>query len=161
MTKKEIRIAEANPNIEEAQKLIGELDAYQTALYPAESNHLDSIEELTSPNVVFVVAYVDDQAVGCGAVKDVNGEYGEIKRVYVSPQARGLGLAKAIMTYLETRALARGIKIVRLETGIHQAEALGLYEKIGYEKRGPFGSYREDPLSVFMEKRLTEIYSAD
>jgi putative acetyltransferase len=154
MTEKTIYINEVDPSIEEARNLIGELDEYQTALYPAESNHLDSVEELTSPNVIFVLAYIEGQAVGCGAVKDVYGEYGEIKRVYISPKARGLGLAKAIMAHLEAKSLARGIQIVRLETGIHQTEALGLYEKIGYERRGPFGPYADDPFSVYLEKRL-------
>jgi putative acetyltransferase len=157
MTEEIVQINEVDPRIEEAQKLIGELDEYQTALYPAESNHLDGIEELTSPNVIFVMAYLGDQAVGCGAVKDIHGEYGEIKRVYVSPKARGIGLAKGIMAYLEAKALARGIQIVRLETGIHQIEALRLYEKLGYKRRGPFGSYTDDPLSIYLEKRLIEV----
>ena len=67
---------------------------------------------------------------------------------------RGNGLAKLIMCELEAHLKQRGIGVARLETGIYQPEAIGLYEKLGYEIRGPFGAYKPDPLSVFMEKRL-------
>lgn len=60
-----------------------------------------------------------------------------------------------IMEYLETELHNRGINLLRLETGIKQPEALGLYRKLGYRERGPFGAYSNDPLSVFMEKRLS------
>jgi putative acetyltransferase len=56
------------------------------------------------------------------------------------------------MQFLETELEHRGIRLYRLETGIKQPEALGLYRKLGYRERPPFGSYRADPLSVFMEK---------
>jgi putative acetyltransferase len=58
------------------------------------------------------------------------------------------------MCYLETELRKRGVSLFRLETGIRQPEALGLYRKLGYRERGPFGSYRPDPLSVFMEKQF-------
>ena len=56
------------------------------------------------------------------------------------------------MQFLETELERRGIRLFRLETGIKQPEALGLYRKLGYRERPPFGGYRPDPLSVFMEK---------
>jgi len=151
----QILIKAVSPKVEEVRQLIAELDAYQSELYPAESNHLAGIDELAQPNALFVVAYVGDQAVGCGAVKIVNGDYGEIKRVYVLPQARGLGLAKKIMAWLEAWVLNGGsTSTTRLETGIHQKEAIGLYKRLGYEKIDPFGDYQPDPLSIFMEKQL-------
>jgi putative acetyltransferase len=149
-----ILVVEVDPNIEAARKLVAALDEYMAARYPAESNHLDGVAELAAPPVTFVVAYLEGQALGCGAVKDMNGEYGEIKRLYVAPPARGFGLAKAIMSYLEKKALARGLTTLRLETGAQEPAAIGLYHKLGYERIGPFGDYRHDPLSVFMEKRL-------
>ena len=152
----DVQIQKVNPSIEDAQRLIAELDAYQATLYPPESNHLDGIVELASSNVTFVVAYRDGQAVGCGAVKAMaEGAYGEIKRLYVSPFARGLGIAKAVMAALESDMIARGINVTRLETGIHQEAALRLYGQLGYRRIGPFGAYREDPLSIFMEKQLS------
>ena len=82
-------------------------------------------------------------------------DYAEVKRVYVDPGARGLGLARAIMARLEAEALASGRNVARLETGIHQPEALGLYEALGYSRRHSFGDYPlDDPNSVFLEKRL-------
>lgn len=156
MTRK-IEVIEVAPNVPQARTLVAELDEYQSRLYPAESNHLDSLEELAAPNVTFVIACLAGQVVGCGAVKEMRGTqgaYGEIKRMYVSPTARGHGLAKKMLTYLEQKVFAKGIPLTRLETGIHQTEAIGLYERLGYRQIGPFGDYQEDPLSIFMEKRL-------
>ena len=65
-----------------------------------------------------------------------------------------MGLAIKLMRVLEEKALQEGFSEARLETGIHQKEALGLYQKLGYEKTRPFGAYRKDPLSVFMRKKL-------
>ena len=151
----DVRIQRVDPRIPDAQRLITELDAYQSALYPPESNHLDGTAELISPNVTFVVAYQDGQAVGCGAAKVMeDGEYGEIKRLYVSPSARGAGVARAMMALLESDMAALGVNVTRLETGIHQEAAVRLYERLGYKRIEPFGSYQQDPLSIFMEKQL-------
>jgi putative acetyltransferase len=104
--------------------------------------------------VLFAVARDGAQrALGCGAI--VLGEdYGELKRMYVHPQGRGQGVAKQLLSLLETRAIERGCTLLKLETGPYQPEALGLYAHCGYERRGPFGDYRDDPLSVFMQKSL-------
>lgn len=134
--------------------LIADLDAYQAPLYPAESNHLLDIESLKQPNVIFVVARdVAGTALGCGAVVLMEG-YGELKRMFVRPEQRGLGIAKAIMAFLEQESGRRNCNLLRLETGIRQPEALGLYERAGYARRGRYGDYPDDPLSVFMEKRI-------
>jgi putative acetyltransferase len=93
------------------------------------------------------------QAVGCGAVV-LDTEAGELKRLFVSPAARGQGLAQRLLARLEAEAVGRGCQLLQLETGPYQPEALGLYARCGYERRGPFGGYADDPLSVFMEKRL-------
>lgn len=78
----------------------------------------------------------------------------KLSAVFVLDHHRGKGLSKAIMQRLEAHLHATGVRIVRLETGIKQLEAISLYTNIGYVERGPFGGYRHDPLSVFMEKRL-------
>lgn len=148
----EIRpLAPADPRV---GRLIGELDRLQTALYPAESNHLDPVETLERDNVTFLAAFVAGEVVGCGAVKRMSGRYGEIKRMYVEPGARSRGVGKALLEALETSLLAHGIDVARLETGARQPEALALYERCGYVRRPPFGDYPDDPLSVFFEKRL-------
>jgi putative acetyltransferase len=80
--------------------------------------------------------------------------YGEIKRVYVPLNHRGKGIAIAMMEELENHLVKQALNYARLETGIHQTEAIGLYESLGYYRIEPFGDYQEDPLSVFMEKKL-------
>lgn len=142
-----------DPASPEARELIAQLDAYHIALYPAESNHLLPVEALRQPNVTFLTARVDGEVAAIGAYVH-HADYAEIKRMYVLPAFRGMKLGRRMLEELEARIQAAGLKTARLETGIHQTEALGLYEKAGYRQRGPFGEYGEDPLSVFMEKLL-------
>lgn len=139
-----------------AAHLLALSDAYMASLYPAESNHMESPSALALPNVLFLGAYLDGELAGCGAVKLMHddGSYGEIKRVYVLDTYRGRGLSKQLMQALEAHLIEQQIPLARLETGISQPEALGLYEKLGYQYRAPFSSYQLDPLSVFMEKHL-------
>jgi putative acetyltransferase len=102
--------------------------------------------------VLFAVVRSDEgEALGCGAIV-VGPEYGEIKRMYVRPSQRGKGLSKALMQFLEDQARSRGCSLFALETGPLQLEAIGLYERMGYLRCGPFGSYDEDIHSVFMVK---------
>ncbi|WP_262927387.1 GNAT family N-acetyltransferase [Phytohalomonas tamaricis] len=138
----------------QAHELIGLLDELQTQLYPPSNHYLDNVETLEQSHVFFVRALDDENlAVGCGAVKRL-GDYGEIKRMFVQEQARRQGIAKRIMTALEAHLIEQGIRLARLETGIHQPDAIALYRSLGYVERGPFGHYPEDEFSVFMEKAL-------
>jgi putative acetyltransferase len=149
-----MNIALESPDQPDVVELITELDRYQSALYPPESNHFVDIATLAQPGVLFAVARCSDGAAGaCGAIV-LGPDYGEIKRMYVHPRLRGQGVAKALLAFLETAARERGCTLLQLETGILQDEAIGLYKRCGYERRGPFGDYKEDPLSLFMAKRL-------
>jgi putative acetyltransferase len=149
-----MNISLESPDQTDVIALIAALDAYQDTLYPPESRHALDLASLKQANVVFVVARdVAQRAIGCGAVV-LNATQGELKRMYVDPQARGQGVAKAILALLETKARAAGCRLLRLETGPYQPEALALYEACGYQRRGVFAPYRDDPLSVFMEKAL-------
>jgi len=151
---RQVLIQVNDPASPAARELIERLDSLMTSLYPAESNHLLSVEELRQPNVTFLTASVDGEVAGCGAFVNQGGEYAEIKRMFVSPEFRGLKLGRRILEEIENHARASGLDLARLETGIHQSEALLLYERAGYQHRGPFGDYSEDPLSIFMEKKL-------
>jgi putative acetyltransferase len=102
----------------------------------------------------FFVARQAGQAVGCGAIRIDPAGYGEVKRMFVSTEARGLKLGRRILDRIEEEARREGLACLRLETGIHQPEALALYRSAGYAERGAFGAYAPDPLSVFMEKIL-------
>ena len=144
----------ADPAHPPVRAMVAELDAYLVPLYPAESNHLLDIETLRQPEMRFFAAHRGGEVVAIGGCW-LHGDYAEVKRIYVTPAARGLGLAKLMMQRIEDEAMACGRLIARLETGIHQPESLGLYRRLGYVDRGAFGDYpTDDPNSVFMEKTL-------
>ena len=147
-------IAPESPDQPEVIALIAELDAYQDKLYPPESRHLLDLASLKQPHVLFFVARDEaGQAMGCGAVV-LGAAQGEIKRMYVAPDYRGKGIARQLLQALESASIDAGCKLLLLETGPFQPEALALYASLGYERRGPFGGYTDDPLSVFMQKTL-------
>ena len=148
-----LTIKPVDPNQIEVMHLIEQLDAYQSSLYPPESNHLDSIDELSQSNAFFLAAYMGSKICGIGSVKLID-DYGEIKRVYLPSNQRGKGVAQAIMKELENHLIKQAVTFARLETGIHQKVAIRLYETLGYYRIDPFGEYKVDPLSVFMEKKL-------
>ena len=142
-----------SPRQPDVLRLLSALDAYLVALYPPESNHLLDVDSLCAPDVRFFVARDGVRAVGCGALR-LDGGYGEVKRMFVDPAARRRSLGRAILERIEREARREGLRLMRLETGIHQPEALALYRRAGYVERGPFGEYVVDPLSVYMEKAL-------
>jgi ribosomal protein S18 acetylase RimI-like enzyme len=167
-----ITINPEQPDTPNAIELIAELDAVLNPNYPPESRHGYSVEKLIKQGVAFFVVYVDGGPAGCGGVqlfglenaeligaayaelKHLGAAYAELKRMFVRPQFRGLGLGKRLVTHLCDYAAERGIKLLRLETGVAQTEALGLYEGMGFKRIPPFGDYRPDPLSICMEKQL-------
>jgi GNAT superfamily N-acetyltransferase len=150
----QIDISAERPDTPEAMELIAELEANLAPMYPAESRHGLSVQRLIEAKVAFFILRVDGMPAGCGGVQLFQSEYGELKRIYVRPQFRGRGLSKRIMEHLEGYAREQGIPLLRLETGIHQHEAIGLYERLGYRRIEPFGEYKPDPLSIFFEKRI-------
>jgi putative acetyltransferase len=102
-----------------------------------------------------VVRDLSGRAVGTGALA-LNGVWGELKRMWVIPEARGLGVSRIILAALEARAQSEGVRTLRLETGVANHAALALSARAGFTRRDPFGDYRADPLSVFMEKELSD-----
>ncbi len=112
------------------------------------------MEALQAPGVRFFVAVLDDEVIGCGALKRLAPEAAEVKRMWVDLAYRGKGYGSAILAELERAALEEGIQVLRLETGILQPEAIGLYERHGFRRIPPFGDYPDDPLCLFFEKWL-------
>jgi ribosomal protein S18 acetylase RimI-like enzyme len=149
-----VTIVAARPDSAVARELIAELEAYLVPMYPAESRHGYSVEKLLREGVAFFVLRSGDGVAGCGGVQLVESEYGEIKRMYVRPAYRGQGLGRRMLDHLAAHARAHGLDRLRLETGIHQVEAIRLYEGYGFRRIPPFAPYREDPLSRYYEKTL-------
>lgn len=136
-------------------EMVEKLDAYMSELYPPESTHLTPPEELSAGANRFFAVTVDGVLKGCGGFRVVERDYAEIKRIYVDPSTRGLGLAKALLSRLESESRSLGLFEMKLETGIHQPEAIRLFERCGYSQCPIFGDYpKNDPNSVFMRKSL-------
>lgn len=154
MTIDSITIQQERPDQPEVMRLIAALDALMVSLYPAESNHLLDIAALLDPDVTFLVVREDDEVIGCGALLHDRRGWGEVKRMYVRPDQRGKRLGARLLTELERIARANGLPLLRLETGIHNTEALALYRRAGFMECSPFGDYAPDPLSVFMQKNV-------
>jgi putative acetyltransferase len=150
-----ISIAREDPRQPEVVRLVHELDEMFDGLYPAESNHLLDVGFLAEPDVHFFVVRRNGEASGTGAIWHRDAQYGEIKRVYIRPEARGLRLGRAVLRRLEEDARQSRLPLVRLETGIYQPEALGLFFAEGFVRCPAFADYSaQDPFSIFMEKRL-------
>jgi ribosomal protein S18 acetylase RimI-like enzyme len=147
-------ITRERPDAPDARALILELEAHLEPLYPRESRHGFSVDRLVAEEVDFFVLRSDGEPAGCGGILFVAGEYGEIKRMYVPPRFRGRGFGQRILEHLADHAAARDVSVLRLETGIHQHEAIGLYERMGFRRIPPFGPYTNDPLSLCYEMRL-------
>jgi putative acetyltransferase len=149
------RVHEPGP---EVRDLIGELNDTLAAVYEPHQRHGLALEQLFAPHLRFFIARSGGRAVGCGGVALLAG-YAEVKRMYTRPAARGQGVAKAVLARLEDEARGSGFPLLRLETGIHQPEAVGLYQRMGFRPCLPFGAYlllpaRDIETSLFFEKPL-------
>jgi putative acetyltransferase len=142
----------------EAAELLAELDQVLDAAYEPEQRHGLSIEQLFQPGIRFFMVRLDDEPVGCGGVA-LYGDYAEVKRMYTREAARGRGIGKALLARIEAEARNAGLRVLRLETGIEQAAAIGLYQRWGFRRCGKFGHYAQlhphrITASVFYEKLL-------
>ncbi len=139
-----------NKNVD-FNKLIIELDAYlkvtdgENHEFYNQFNGLDNIKNV-------VIAYQDNQAIGCGAFKKLDDETIEIKRMYVNFAHRGSGTAQAILNSLELWASEKGFKKCILETGNRQVEAIKFYKKAGYKSIPNYGQYTHMEDSNCFEK---------
>jgi GNAT superfamily N-acetyltransferase len=147
-------ISQERPDSTDGRSIIDELTAEIEPLYPPEYRHGYTVQRMVDENVAFFLIRDGDDCMGCGGIQLVGGEYAEIKRMYVRPAYRGLGLAKMMLEHLAEYARARGVLMLRLETGIYQPAAIDLYERFGFREIPPFGAYHPSPLNRFYEKRL-------
>lgn len=134
-------------------KLVLELDAYLKILdgedhaFYAQFNKTNLLKNA-------LVCYKNDMAVGIGAYKEFEPNVAEIKRMYTVPDYRGKGIAMAIVTELEVWAKEENYTTSILETGYLQLDAIGLYQKLGYEITENYGQYKGLTTSVCMKKIL-------
>lgn len=130
-------------------------DAFALALYPPESCFLLDVSELEKPGVTLFVARVDGRALGIAAlVVGTTPDWAELKRMFVHEDARGQGVARALLAAVEAAAADAGIAELRLETGPLQHAALALYDRSGYKRIPNFGPYVDGPDSLCYAKPL-------
>jgi GNAT superfamily N-acetyltransferase len=140
-----------------SRALIEALNAELTGLYPEPgANHFQlNPEETAKGRGAFLVVYRGEAPVGCGALRLLDAETGELKRMYVSPSERGKGLGRRLVAELEAEARALGIRRLVLETGVRQLAALALYRATGFQPIPLYGEYHLSPgTSVCLGKEL-------
>ncbi|MFZ4834251.1 GNAT family N-acetyltransferase [Rouxiella sp. Mn2063] len=133
--------------------LVNQLDSYQKPLYPATNDYTMPLEVMAQAESYPLLAEIAGTAVGCACLYIADG-IAEIKRVFVDPHCRGQGIAVKLVQAVELQARKRNISRLYLETGIYQPHAVGLYRRLGFQQTECFGSYIDDPLSVYMVKDL-------
>jgi putative acetyltransferase len=140
----------------DARRLIGALDEHLASRYPPEQRFGPNlkVEHLAHGLGAFLIARLNGAAIGCGAVRRLDEERVELKRMYVDPDYRGRGVAREIIERLEAEARAMGASRLVLETGIFQDEAIGLYRRVGFRVIDCFGEYAGVPTSLCLEKAL-------
>jgi GNAT superfamily N-acetyltransferase len=133
----EIEIRAERADGEAGGRLLAEFVATIERLYPgwdASQPPTSTPDDLAPPGGIFLVLYLDGEAVACGGLKRLDPEAGEIKRLYVAPAARGRGLSRRLLDALEGAAAELGYRIVRLDTGEKQPEARALFRSSGYQE---------------------------
>ncbi|MCP5037876.1 MAG: GNAT family N-acetyltransferase [Rhodobacteraceae bacterium] len=147
-------IRKGDPHSTGAAGLLKQSHALMESLFPPEDNFYLDLDALCAPHIAFFVAEVAGEILGTAALADMDS-YGEIKSMFVSPDARGLGVGGALLVRLEDEARTKGHAAMMLETGNKLEAALRLYARAGFCVRGPFGNYPEANSSLFMEKLLS------
>ena len=142
----------------EMRQLVDELNCALAAFYTEDQRHGLALEQLFRPSIRFFAVRAEGVAAGCGGVEIGDGD-AEVKRMYTRPALRRRGVALALLQRLEAEARAAGATVLRLETGVHQPEAIALYQRAGFVHCAPFGRYAEMPapsiaLSLFLQKPL-------
>jgi GNAT superfamily N-acetyltransferase len=155
---RDVKISVAAEPFESAdgRRLVAALDADLATRYsPDQMYGMNLKPEQLAPGLgTFVIARVGGQAAGCGALRMLDDSTAELKRMYVEPKLRGHGIAKAVLSSLEAAAKELGANRLVLETGIHQAEAIGLYGGVGFRPIDCFGVYAGSSSSLCFEKPI-------
>ena len=148
-----IVIERSDPNEPQTTAVLQASHALMQSLFPPDDNSFLSIEDLCMPDVYFHTARRGDKVLGTGALA-VKPGYGEIKSMFVDPNARGQGVADALLRALHDLARELELGDIKLETGNSLHAALRLYRRHGFTACGPFGDYIANDSSIFMTKTL-------
>ena len=142
----------------DVQQLLRQFQAAQVDIYGYADNPADTPgTDYEPPHGLFLLARdSSDRPLGCGGWRLLTPTTGEVKRMYVRPQFRGLGFARLMLDHLAEYTRSNGINVLRLETGIHQRAAITLYERSGFRSIPAFGEYKPDPLRRFYEKQIPD-----
>lgn len=144
-----------NPHDTICIELVRELSAELGSMYATDGTALFTPDDVTIPRAAFVVAWLDNEPVGCGALRPMDDtSIAEVKRMYVRQSARGKGISRQILTKLEELAAEFAYAAIQLETGIYQLQAIGLYDSSGYARISCYEPYVDSPHSICYEKRL-------
>ncbi|CAM3488322.1 GNAT family N-acetyltransferase [Zobellia roscoffensis] len=149
-----IRIERTTYKNEHFPALVAKLDNYLSETDGDEHDFYHQYNGIESLNHV-VIAYSDEVAVGCGAIKEFDSDTVEVKRMYVSPETRGQGIASLLLKELEKWTSELNFKNCILETGKRQPEAIALYTKNKYKVIPNYGQYKGMENSVCFKKELT------
>lgn len=124
------------------------------AVSPPESKHALDLGGLREPEITFWTLWEGDKLAGCGALKELDAQHGEIKSMRTAADFRRRGVAATLLHHVLDEAQRRGYHRLSLETGSmnYFEPARRLYTRFGFANCGPFASYREDPNSIFMTK---------
>jgi putative acetyltransferase len=141
----------------EIRELLQEHLANMRQISPPESVHALPIEGLRKPEITFWSAWESGELLGCGALRELDAQHGEIKSMRTSSRHRRKGVAKALLDYIVSEAARRGYRRLSLETGSMEAfePARQLYARAGFTFCGPFADYVDDPNSVFMTQEFS------
>jgi putative acetyltransferase len=150
-----IELINTTPSDDEAKLLIGELDADLQRRYPGQPIHGLELDEEANFHRIFLLVRQHDKLVACGVFRIVGSGIGEVKRIYVRPDARGQGVTRLLLGALERTASEQGLSRLHLETGVHQPESIALYESAGYHRIACFGEYIDNPDSVCFQKSIS------
>jgi len=143
-------------NGQEVSQLLLEHLQSMRQISPPESVHALDIDELRKPEVTFWSVWENGDLMGCGALKELDQQHGEIKSMRTSSRHRRKGVAKTLLDHIFEEARRRGYRRLSLETGAMKEfePAQKLYTSCGFNFCGPFADYVDDPNSVFMTREL-------
>lgn len=150
-----MKIEDKNPYIPEAQELMDELSGSLESVTGNSGRESFNIDDVCDERGIFVIAYDDDgKAIGCGAIRHLNGSTAEVKRMYA--RVKGMGTGTEILNCLEKKAERKGYTVIRLETRLINQKAVEFYEKRGYKRIDNYGKYAGNPDAVCFEKLLNK-----